>query len=73
MGDCVLDLWKHDEPMNRTAGLSGPEHFLSHEYYLQYQQSLNVGITRRRCGLLQSRSLLQVYKAKTHQNTHVLW
>ncbi|CAK9109555.1 unnamed protein product [Durusdinium trenchii] len=24
-----------------------PEHFLSHEYYLQYQQSLNVGITRR--------------------------
>ncbi|CAJ1445026.1 unnamed protein product [Effrenium voratum] len=24
-----------------------PEHFLSHENYLQYQQSMNVGITRR--------------------------
>lgn len=58
--------------MNRTAGLSGPEHFLSHEYYLQYQQSLNVGITRRRCGLLHA-DMLQVYKAKIHQNTHVLW
>ena len=29
----------------------GPEHFLSHENYLQYQQSMNVGITRRRAAL----------------------
>ena len=33
-----------------TADCPGPEHFLSHENYLRYQQSLNVGITRRHCG-----------------------
>ena len=46
----------HDTASTQSFGMSpqlsshlvGPEHFLSHEYYLQYQQSLNVGITRRR-------------------------
>lgn len=60
-----VDLWNHDEPFNRTAGLSGPEHFLSHEYYLQYQQSLNVGITRRRCWMFAVRCIKPKH-IKTH-------